>query len=251
MRATERSHSFCPSGDINVIEGTVTRVAQGLACTAVRVRVGERTNLTARWPCSNGERTDFRVGARIRALIPVESVRLEAGWFRRGPGRWNRWIGRIVLVQGKPPDLLVSVKVYGETWTLRGRGPVVGAAACPQTWDTVNIVVAPQAVRLTHPIRRAEVTFREDLEAAVGKEEDWQVKLHGRIESVRSHQGSVLLSLGIGHVRVSALVNNPETATAWWRPGMPVEIHMGRFEARVNPEGAPDRAVECRLAYHL
>jgi hypothetical protein len=204
----------------------------------------------ARWPCSNGERTDFRVGERIRALIPVESVRLEAGWFRRGQARWNRWIGRIVLVQGKPPDLLVSVKVYGEAWTLRGQGPVVGAAACPQTWDTVNIIVDPQAVRLIHTIRRAKVTPWESLDAPVGKEEDWQVKLHGRIEGVRSYHGNVLLSLGIGHVKVSALVSDPETGAVWWRPGMPVEIHMGRFEARVNPEGAPDRAVECRLAYH-
>lgn len=250
MRATERIDSLHPSGDVNVIEGTVARVAQGLVCTAVRVRVGERTALTARWPCSNGERTDFRVGERIRALIPVEAVRLEAGWFRRGPGRWNRWIGRIVLVQGKPPDLRVSVKVYGEAWTLRGRGPVVGAAASPQTWDTVNIVVDPQAVRLTHPLQWVDGSKWKG-PAAVGEEEDWQVKLHGRIEGVRSYQGSVLLSLGIGHVKVSALVSDPETAAAWWRPGMPVEIHMGRFEARVNPEGAPDRAVECRLAYHL
>ncbi len=51
--ATERSDSFYPSGDITVIEGTVMRIAQGLACTAVRMRVGERTALMARWPCSN------------------------------------------------------------------------------------------------------------------------------------------------------------------------------------------------------
>ncbi len=153
-------------------------------------------------------------------------MRVEVGWFRQGQGRWNRWIGRIVLVQGKPPDLLVSVKVYGETWILRGRGPVVGAAACPQTWDTVNSMVDPQAVWLMQLIRRAEVTPWAGLDAAVGKEEELQVKLRGRIEGVRSYRGSVLLSLEIGQAKVSALVSDPETAVAWWRPGMPVECRL-------------------------
>ncbi len=119
LHATERIDSFRPSGDVNVIEGTVTGLRKGCACTAVRVRVGGRRGLTARWPCSSGERTKFRVGERIRTLIPVESVRLEAGWFRRGRGWWNRWVGRIVLVQGKPPVLLVSVNVDGEAGTVR------------------------------------------------------------------------------------------------------------------------------------
>lgn len=250
MRITRWMDPSCPSGDVNVIEGIVTRVRQGLTCTAACVRVGQRTDLTARWTGSNEAFGDLRIGQRVKAVIPAESVRLEAGWVRRSMRRWNRWIGRIVMVQGERPDLLVSVKVHGESWTLRGRGPVVGAAALPQTWDTVNIVVDPQAVRLLSPIQRAGAPTFKGLDVPSEQDAEARVQLSGRIECVRSYGESVLLLLVIGQVHISALVSDTESAAAWWRPGMPVEIHMGRFEVRVNPKGSPDRAAECRLAYH-
>jgi hypothetical protein len=73
---------------------------------------------------------------------------LETGWFRRGTRRMNRWIGRIVMVHADNPDPLITVKVYGEAWTLQSRGCVVGADRLPQAWETVNIVIDPEQVRL-------------------------------------------------------------------------------------------------------
>jgi hypothetical protein len=55
--ATQRVDLFRPSGEVNLIGGTV---------------------FTARWPNSSGARTDFREGADSRRVCA-----LEAGWFHR------------------------------------------------------------------------------------------------------------------------------------------------------------------------
>lgn len=43
---------------------------------------------------------------------------------------------------------MLTLTMYDESWILRSRGPVVGATVLPQTWETVNIVIAPEAVRI-------------------------------------------------------------------------------------------------------
>ena len=101
-----------------------------------------------RWLADEGITEPVRIRDRVTAVIPAEAVRLEVGWFRRGTRRVNRWIGRIVLVQADEPDPLITVKVYGETWTLRSKGNVVGAARLPRAWETVNIVIDPEQIRL-------------------------------------------------------------------------------------------------------
>lgn len=83
------------------------------------------------------------------ATIPAEAVRLEAGIFRRSKQRWNRWIGRIVLVESGEAGILYTVKIHGEDWTLKGYGPVAGARQPCKTWDVVNVVVDPQTVDFT------------------------------------------------------------------------------------------------------
>lgn len=83
------------------------------------------------------------------ATIPVDAVCLEAGMFRRGKQRWNRWIGRIVFVESSDAGIVYTVKIDGEDWTLKGIGPVVGARQPTKTWDVVNVVVDPQKVDLS------------------------------------------------------------------------------------------------------
>jgi len=134
--------------EVNVVAGTVVSSHRRLSHTRLRLRIGAQTILRVRWLCDDGVTESVRIRDCVTAMIPAEAVRLEAGWFRRGTRRVNRWIGRIVLVQADKPDPLITVKVHGETWTLRSRGYVVGAGRLPRAWETVNIVIDPDQVRL-------------------------------------------------------------------------------------------------------
>jgi hypothetical protein len=89
------------------------------------------------------------MGQQVVATIPAEAVRLEAGMFRRSKERWNRWIGRIGLVESGEAGIVYTVKIHGEKWTLKGYGPVVGVEKPSKTWDDVNVVVDPEKVDIT------------------------------------------------------------------------------------------------------
>jgi len=130
----------------NWIVGIVRSQYVGLVQVSVRIRVSERTGLRARWPIGKG--SCCTVGWRIVAMIPAEAVRLEPGIFCRSRQRWNRWIGRIVLVESRDTDVMYTVKVHGLDWTLKSCGPVLGAVQPCKTWDVVNVVVDPQRVHL-------------------------------------------------------------------------------------------------------
>jgi hypothetical protein len=134
--------------EVNVVTSTVFSWHRSLSRTRLRLRIGAHTILRVRWLSDEGGTEPVRIRDRVTAVIPAEAVRLEAGWFRRGTRRVNRWIGRIVLVQADKPNPLITVKVHGETWTLRSRGYVVGMDRLPRAWETVNIVIDPEQVRL-------------------------------------------------------------------------------------------------------
>ena len=133
----------------NRVVGAIHSCQVGLTRAGVRLRVGERMDLRIRWPISQTEHRCVRIGACVVATIPVDAVRLEAGMFRRGKERWNRWIGRIVFVESSDAGIVYTVKIDGEDWTLKGIGPVVGARQPTKTWDVVNVVVDPQKVDLS------------------------------------------------------------------------------------------------------
>ncbi len=132
---------------INWIRGVIQSQYGGLVRTGVRIKVGERTDLRVRWAMRD-ERL-FVVGQRVVATIPAEAVRLESGLFRRSRQRWNRWIGRIVLVESVEARTLYTVKIHGEELTIKGYGPVMGARQRSKPWDVVNVVVDPQRVDLS------------------------------------------------------------------------------------------------------
>lgn len=136
---------------VNWITGMVQSQYIGLVRAGIRIHVGERTSLHVRWPI--GQERFFVVGERVIATIPGEAVRLEAGMFRRSKQRWNRWIGRIVLMESGDTGTVVTVKIHGEAWTLKAYGPVVGARQPSKAWDDVNVVVDPQKVELLSPRR--------------------------------------------------------------------------------------------------
>ena len=131
---------------INWIRGVIQSQYIGLVRTGVRIKVGGRTDLRVRWAMR--EERLFVVGQRVVATIPAEAVRLESGIFRRSRQRWNRWIGRIVMVESVEAGILYTVKIHGEELTIKGYGPVVGARQRSKPWDVVNVVMDPQRVDL-------------------------------------------------------------------------------------------------------
>lgn len=140
--------SVCADSTItNWVVGVVQSQHAGLVRAGVRIKVAERADLRVRWPIED-ERC-FVVGQRVVATIPAEAVRLEAGIFRRSKQRWNRWIGRIVLVESGEAGTIFTVKIHGEGWTLKAYGPVVGAWEPSKPWDAVNVVVDAQRVDLS------------------------------------------------------------------------------------------------------
>jgi hypothetical protein len=132
---------------INWIAGVIQSQYVGLVRTGVRIKVGERTDLRVRWAIKN-ERL-FVVGQRVVATIPAGAVRVEGGIFRRSKQRWNRWIGRIVLVEHAEARTMYTIKIHGEEWTIKSDGPVVGARQPSKPWDVVNVIVDPQNVELS------------------------------------------------------------------------------------------------------
>jgi hypothetical protein len=130
----------------NWVAGVIHSQSVGLVRAGVRIKVMERIDLRVRWPI--GEPRWFVASQEVVATIPAEAVRLEAGLFRRSKQRWNRWVGRIVLVESTSVGTVYTVKIHGEDWTLKGYGPVVGARHPSKPWDLVNIVVDPQKVDL-------------------------------------------------------------------------------------------------------
>jgi hypothetical protein len=132
---------------MNWVKGVIKSQYVGLVRAGLRVKVGQRADLRVRW--ARREQREFLVGQPVVATIPAEAVRLESGMFRRSKQRWNRWVGRIVLIEQVEAGTLYTVKVHGEEWTFNSFGPVLGAAGPSRPWDVVNIIVDPQAVELS------------------------------------------------------------------------------------------------------
>jgi hypothetical protein len=53
------------------------------------------------------------------------------------------------LIQHLEAQVVYTVKVHGEEWTLKSLGPVLGAQEPSRAWDVVNVVVDPQVVELS------------------------------------------------------------------------------------------------------
>ena len=103
---TRISSSLLPM--VNVISAQLTVVHRGMMRGGIRLRIGERTDLVVRLPLSHCMANDLSAGQWVRALIPDEAVQLEAGYFRQGKRRWNRWIGQIALVDSAQGERVIT-----------------------------------------------------------------------------------------------------------------------------------------------
>lgn len=233
----------------NTVAGSVVSIHQGLTNTGMHLHIGEHTTLRLRRPSDAIDGQMVRIGQKVTAHLALDSVLLAMPGKWPGKDRWNRWSGRIVLVEPAASSSLITVKVQGEQWTLKSRGLVLGSDRPPRTWDHVNIVVDPARVALR------QLTVDESARTA------WPMAVHARgltggrvwlrgfVQAIRQVPTGWLLSLDIGGARVSALVC-AEAGLPWHvMPGVQVEVHVGQWEAWIKPCGIGREPVQGRLLY--
>jgi len=222
-----------PSRLLNVLWGVVTSRREGLTRTTLRIRVGERTDLRVRWQTSFPTGDTIEVGQIVRITIPADAVQLEAGWFRRGNQRWNRWIGRVVLVNQTNHDPITTAKIHRDSITLNSVGPVIGATR-PTIWDTVNIVVDPYHVGVA-PVSPAGRQMISPLSSSLLVDsESPLIWLRATIRSVRAIPSGLFVGLDVVGVRISMVIEPNLTAMLSWLVGSPVEISFNRCDAWIR-----------------
>ena len=224
-----------PSLQLNVLMGVVTSRTIGLTRTTVRIRVGERTDLRVRWQADSPAHGTVNVGDTVHLTIPAEAVQLEAGGFRRGKQRWNRWIGRVVLVNRHGEAPVTIVKLHRDNITLNSIGSVMGAQMPLTVWDTVNIVADPQQVTLI-PVRRpysrsrpARISFPSFMDSHRSL-----IWLRATIRSIRSIPAGLFVTLHVGGATVSVVMEIGPNALQSWRVGASVDITIDRSEAQIR-----------------
>ena len=175
----------------------------------------------------------IEIGQTVRITIPVKAVQLESGGFRRGKQRWNRWIGRVVLVNRNNHDLVTTAKIHRDSIVLHSVGPVIGAASLT-TWDTVNIVVDPCQVGVV-PVSRPCRQMRPSLSSfPLIDSQPSSVWLRATIRSVRAISTGLLVALNVGSANLSIIIEASPTAMLSWMVGTPVEININRCDAWIR-----------------
>ncbi|MBX3304353.1 MAG: hypothetical protein KF693_19240 [Nitrospira sp.] len=231
----------------NTFTGTVISRTEGLTRTTLRIRVGTRTDLHVRWSGVSPVHDAVRIGQTVRLTIPEEAVQLEAGGFRRGKQRWNRWIGRVVLVERNGDGPVTTVKIHRDIITLKSRHPVIGACGPLTTWDTVNIVVDPQQVRLTpSDLLSPAVTDSDPFPFATPPQAS--VWLHATIQSLRWSPAGHHVSLDVDGANLSVLLETDGEISRSWTLGSPVEINISYCGARIR-RGAHSLPLRGRIVF--
>jgi hypothetical protein len=149
----EHPGSLLSDARINVVDGVVQAHHRGPIRPTVRIGAGRAIAVRIRLPIDDDR--GFFQGQPVRATIPAEAVRLEAGFFRQSRQRLNRWYGRIVLITPLDDGYLITAKLHGEGVTLTSTLPVMGSIHSARTWDPVTIVIDPHRIELVPRQRSA------------------------------------------------------------------------------------------------
>ena len=222
-----------PSQFLNVQSGVVISRTEGLTRTTLRIRVGERTVLRVRRRAPSPIADSIEIGQTVQVIIPSEAVQLEAGWFRRGTQRWNRWIGRVVLVNRNTHDPVTTVKIHRDSITLQSIAPVIGATRLTP-WDTVNIVVDPHqvgVVAVSRPRQQMQPTRPSSPRVDSQGSFIWQRAI---IRTVRPIPTGLFVALNVGTVRISTVIEPNITAMLSWMVGTSVEISTNRCDTWIR-----------------
>lgn len=246
-RGEPQSHTSSPFMDEaatpallpNVLTGVVSSCTEGLTRTTYRIRIGERTDLRIRWPLAAPSRRTLEIGQPVRLTIPQEAVQLEAGGFRRGKQRWNRWIGRVVLAAHNGERPSTTVKIHQDPITLKSCAPVIGAHTPLATWDTVNILIDPQRIKVcscTLASRQEPLPRRTTVQAPFTPASVW---LRTAVRAVRAVPNGHHLTLNAGGATLSVLIEVGVNSASAWKAGDSLEVNIGTGDAwiRYSPKG--------------
>jgi hypothetical protein len=232
--------------DCNHLAGRVISILHGLMRTTIKAMTEDEVLLTARFPSEGFQQNSLHIGQHISARIAADAVLLGTGGLWPGRERWNRWNGRIVLVDPGLYAPMVTVKIQGTSCTLKSTGPVAGQPLRPESWEPVNIAIDPEHVTLVPQSRgMRDRGLADSIQTHAGN----RVWLKARIEAVRRAESGCVVSLNIGGARVSALIYGDEETMREWLPGSPVEMHVGQWEAWLRPPGDGLDAIMCKLVY--
>ncbi len=247
--ASESTAALSMHSLVNMIPGQVTSVHQGLLNVGIRVRIGERTDLRVRWPLGSDLKPGLVGGPPVQVMIPAEAGHLESGYFRLGKRRWNRWIGRIVLIETVQDRRVVSVKLHGDRVTLKCCGSMTGLNWVPRVWDTLNIVVDPAQIRLDAGIRNHQPQTVDPGPAKFDHVRDARVWMRAQVTEVGEAPEGMFLSLLIGAACVSVFIGREDDNFNQWRSGVTLDIHVGRYDACLKPYGGDSAPILCRVLY--
>lgn len=242
-RDTPRAHESSLSEEVavpslspNVLTGVVSARMEGLTRTTYRIRIGAHTDLRMRWTRSAQSRRTLEIGQTVRLTIPQEAVHLEAGGFRRGKQRWNRWVGRVVLADRTSGAGSTTVKIHQAPITLKSCGPAIGAHAPLATWDTVNIVIDPHRITVCSCALASvpEPPPRRSPPAAAGTPPS--VWLRATVRAVRQISIGQYLTLSAGGTTLSALIETEPSSARGWKAGTALEINLGSGDAWIRQD---------------
>ncbi len=230
----------------NHLAGRVISILHGLTRTTFKVMTDNEVALTIRCPSESFKEVSVHIGQCVTAHITANAILLGARGMWPGKDRWNRWTGRIVLVEPGHSAPMITVKVQGTRCTLKSTRPVAGQPVRPQAWEPVNIAIDPEHVILVPQTR----VMRDRYPAtSVRAHDGHRVWLKGRVEAVRKGDSGCVVSLDVGGARVSALIYGDEETMREWLPGSLVEMHVGQWEAWLRPPGDGLDAIMCKLVY--
>src|SRR5687768_13503515 len=90
--------SSSPSTVWNHLAGRVISILHGLTRTTIKVMTEDEVILTTRCSSEYFQLVCVQIGQCVTAHITADAVLLGRGGIWPGRERWNRWTGRIVLV---------------------------------------------------------------------------------------------------------------------------------------------------------
>lgn len=247
-RSGQRAGESTAPSHHTVLSGTVEAVHQGLTRISVRLVTGNHTRVRVRWPEEDGRALSFRVGQKVLVRVPADAVCLEAGLFRQGRRRWNRWIGRVVLVQQERDLAVVTVKLHGDDVIVTSTQSIGSRAPSLQTWDTVNVVIDPSRVTL-HAEKPDRTAQQAGIRWAWHADRDARIWLRARLTDVQQTSEGHLLSLDLGGAYVSAQIAPSSRSSVGWVPGERVDVQVGVWEAWIKRAHDTMALVPCRLLH--
>ncbi|BCA57064.1 hypothetical protein W02_42040 [Nitrospira sp. KM1] len=215
--------------DSNIITGVVVMRTKGLTRTALLMRVGDHTHLRVRWTGYSPAHETVQIGDEARVCIAENVVNLEAGTFRRGKQRWNRWIGTVVMNYHCNYDNVTTVRLDQDNIVLKSRSPISEGQPALSTGDRVNVVIDPHDIRLL-PTRQKPTPPLP----LVIDESPTHVWLHATITVIRLTPIGQHIALTLGNATMAALVEMDEGRNPGWSAGTTVRISIHRTDGFIR-----------------